>query len=170
MLMQILLHTPRWVFVLFLVLLVAGLSQLAGRRVGWRRVAVLPLVFTALSFFGVVSAFGEQPLALLAWLTALGSAAAAVAARPLPGGTFFDRATRRFGVPGSAVPLGLMMGIFFAKYAAGVSLSVSPALALSAGFALPVSAAYGAMSGIFLGRALRLWRLAAPHWAQWQLA
>lgn len=86
-------------FVLFLVLLVVGLSQLAGRRVGWRRVAVLPLVFGALSFFGVVSAFAEQPLAL------------------------------------------------------------------SAGFALPVSAAYGVMSGIFLGRAIRLWRLAAPHWA-----
>ena len=58
-----------------------------------------------------------------------------------------------------------MMGIFFTKYAVGVSLSVAPALALSASFALPVGAAYGAMSGIFLGRALRLWRLAAPHWA-----
>ena len=165
MLMQILLHTPRWVFALFLVLLVAGLSQLAGRSIGWRRVAVLPLVFITLSLLGVVSAFAQQPLALLAWLAALGSTAVVVAARPLPDGSSFDPASRRFHVPGSAVPLALMMGIFFTKYAVGVSLSVTPALALSASFALPVGAAYGAMSGIFLGRALRLWRLAAPHWA-----
>ena len=74
MVLQILVHSPRWVFVLFLVLLVVGVSQLAARRVTLRRITVLPLAMLGWSFYGVMSAFSTQTLALFAW--ALGGAAA----------------------------------------------------------------------------------------------
>ena len=162
MLMQILLHTPRWVFFLFAALLVLGLSQLAGRQAGLRKVSILPLAMLGLSFYGVVSAFAGQPWAVLGWLVALTGAAAAVSSRPLPQGTAYEPATRMFALPGSATPLALMMGIFFTKYAVGVALVMSPALGQQAGFAWAISALYGALSGVFLGRAMRLWRLALP--------
>jgi hypothetical protein len=166
MLMQILLHTPRWVFGLFAVLLALGLSQLAGRQAGLRKVSILPLAMLGLSFYGVVSAFAEHPWAVLGWLVALAGAVAAVSSRPLPQGTAYEPTTRLFALPGSAVPLALMMSIFFTKYAVGVAMSLSPGLAQHAGFAWTISALYGALSGVFLGRAVRLWRLALPTFGQ----
>ena len=162
MLMQILLHTPRWVFGLFAVLLALGLSQLASRRASLVKVSILPLAMLGLSFYGVVSAFAEQPWAVLGWLVALAGTVAAVSSRPLPQGTAYEPSTRMFTLPGSATPLALMMGIFFTKYAVGVAMSLSPSLAQHAGFAWSISALYGALSGVFLGRAVRLWRLAMP--------
>ncbi|MFO1338326.1 MAG: DUF6622 family protein [Burkholderiaceae bacterium] len=167
MLIQILTHTPTWVFALFAGLLVLGVSQLAGRRIGWRRVALLPLAMLGLSLAGVVSAFaGRQPEVLAAWAAAVGLAAAVVASRPLPEGTRYDPAARRFAVPGSAWPLVLMMAIFSTKYAVGVALAMQPALAGQAAFAWGLSLLYGTLSGVFLGRALRLWRLALPTLGQ----
>ena len=61
---------------------------------------------------------------------------------------------------GSAVPLMLMMGIFFTKYVVGVSLSMHPELAHQTPVAVGISALYGAFTGIFVGRAARLWKLA----------
>jgi len=160
MAMQILLHTPRWVFALFFVLLVAGVTQLVARRASLRRVSLLPLAMVGLSLYGVASAFAAQPLALLAWAVTGGLAMLAVLSRSLPAGTTYDGTTRQFMLPGSALPLALMMGIFFTKYAVGATLTMLPTLAQQSGFALAVSALYGAFSGVFLGRAIRLWRLA----------
>jgi non-heme chloroperoxidase len=55
----------------------------------------------------------------------------------------------------------LIMGIFFTKYTVGVTLVYAPRLAHQMSFALPVSALYGIFSGVFVGQATSLWRLAA---------
>jgi hypothetical protein len=161
MLTAILLQTPRWVFVLFFVLLYAGARQFVARRASITSVLLLPVAFVALSFLGVVNAFAMRPLAMLAWTFAVGLACMIVVRGEIPAGTAYDPATRRLALPGSAVPLVLMMGIFFTKFVVGVTLAQVPSLVREASFALPVSALYGAFSGIFLGRAVRLWRLAA---------
>jgi len=158
LLLQILSHTPRWVFVLFFALLVLGVKQLSARQATLRRVTLLPLAMIGLSFYGVVSAFASQPSALLAWAAGAAVGALAIVSRPVPAGTAYDAATRSFSLPGSPVPLALMMGIFFTKYAVGVSLAMSPALAQVPSFALVVSGLYGVFSGAFLGRAARLWQ------------
>jgi hypothetical protein len=166
MLMQVLTHTPRWVFFLFAGLAWLGFLQMAGRRVSLRRVTLLPVVMLALSFYGVVFSFASLSWALLPWAAGVALSAAAVLARPVPEGTAYEPRTRRFALPGSALPLALMMGIFFAKYAVGVSLATAPELASSAGYATLVGAVSGVLSGVFLGRAARLWRLALPTISQ----
>ena len=175
MLYEILTHTPAWVFALFALLLWLGATQLTGRRVGLRRTLVMPVVMIGLSLYGVLSAFKDQPLAAAAWAAAALAVGFAVAQRAAPAGTRYDPVTRSFALPGSAVPLTLMMGIFFTKYAVGVQVALHPALANDAAFALGVSALYGAFSGMFAGRALRLWALArrderAPAAASGQIA
>jgi hypothetical protein len=157
---QILRNTPVWVWGLLLGLLSLGISQSFNRTVGLRRVTVMSLAMAGLSLFGTVSAFGSASQVLLTWLAAAIGVAGFVLSRPLPATTSYDPATRRFYLPGSWVPLGLMMGIFVTKYVAGVMLAMQPALAHQSGPALAAAALYGAFSGAFVARAIRLLRLA----------
>lgn len=72
MLMQIITRTPPWVFVLFVILLALGVSQLRKRTASLTRIAVLPVVMLALAISGVVLAFGSSGMGLLAlamWAT-----------------------------------------------------------------------------------------------------
>ena len=63
-------------------------------------------------------------------------------------------------VPGSWLPLVLIVGLFCIKYFAGASLALHPALASDSSFAGLCSLAYGSFSGLFLARALSLRSLA----------
>jgi len=157
MLLQILASTPRWVFGLFVLLLVLGLRQLRDYRASLTRIAILPVAMKTLAVYGVVSAFGGSSAALVAWVAAASVAAAVVLRRPLPETTRFDAATRIFEVTGSVVPLALMMGIFFTKYVVAVQLAMHPHLAHQTDVALVVGSLYGAFSGIFAARGIRLW-------------
>ncbi|MDM0104115.1 hypothetical protein QTH97_04175 [Variovorax sp. J22R24] len=160
MLTQILFHTPKWVFALFATLVWLGAKQLLAGSVSLVRVTLLPVVMTGLSVYGVASVFGDSPMALLAWAATAFALLGLVTQRALPASTRYDTATRRFHVAGSAVPMVLMMGIFFTKYVVGVLLAMHPELAHQVSFAVGISALYGVFTGIFVGRAIRLWRLA----------
>jgi hypothetical protein len=63
-------------------------------------------------------------------------------------------------VPGSWLPMVLIVGLFCIKYFAGASLALHPALAGDTAFAGLCSLAYGSFSGLFLARALSLRSLA----------
>ena len=159
MLMQILTHTPKWVFALFLALLWLGVKQMQPRNVGVGRATVLPMVMTGLSLLGVTSAFSGSPQAFMAWLAGV-VLVGITSMQLLPADRArFDGQSRTFHVPGSAVPLALFMGIFFTKYAVGASIGMQPSLAHDSVFATAVGALYGSFSGIFLARSANLWRL-----------
>jgi len=160
MLIQILQHTPTWVFGLFLGLLALGGRQLFPTQAGLRRMTIMPVAMAGLSAYGLVSAFGGAPAAVAAWALAAAATLALVMRLPLPRGVRFNREESRFSLPGTAVPLMLMMGIFFTKYTVGVLMVMHPQMAHQAGFALSMSALYGVFAGLFLGRSLRLWKLA----------
>ncbi len=160
MLLQILIHTPRWVFGLFALLVWLGARQLLAGSVSLGRVTVMPIVMTGLSLYGVVSVFGDSPAALAGWAVAAVVLAALAMQRALPATTRYDGAARRFHVGGTAVPLILMMGIFCTKYAVGVMLAMHPELRHDATVAAVVPTLYGVFTGVFAGRAIRLWKLA----------
>lgn len=160
MLYQIFSNTPRWVWVLLLALLWIGCKQTVTRTASLKRITVMPLVMTGLSLSGTVTAFGSEPTVLLAWLGAASLVGTLVLQRPLPQATHYNPLERRFSLPGSWVPLLLIMGLFMTKYVVGVASAMHPTLAHDSNFTLMFSALYGAFSGIFLARAARLWRLA----------
>lgn len=159
MLHQILTSTPHWVWVLLIALLWLGLKQKVTRTATLRRVTVIPLAMSALSLYSTANALGAGPENLLAWLVASGLAAIWVFGQALPPATRYTPATQRFTLPGSWVPLLLMLGIFTTRYAAGALTATHPALLHETGVGLCFSALYGVFSGIFLARAARLWRL-----------
>lgn len=157
---QVFSRAPAWVWGLLVALIALGLSQTRRRQVGLVRIAVLPLAMGGFSLWGTVSAFGAFPAVLGLWLAALLSLLVLVGQRAAPEGTAYDAATRRFTLPGSWVPLLLILGIFTVKFAVGASLSVQPLLKMNVPFVLTVTLLNGVFSGLFAGRALRLLRLA----------
>ena len=74
----------------------------------------------------------------------------------------YDASTARFTVPGSWMPLALMMGIFFFKFAVAVALAIKPGILDTTPAAVMVAATYGVFSGLFMARALCLSGLMKP--------
>jgi hypothetical protein len=162
LLIEIIKHTPTWVFVLFFVLLALGYFQSKDRVMKRGSVSILPLAMVALSFYGVLSAFGASYIGLVSW--AIGSVAAVRVGVKLavPHGVTYSIETRSFTVPGSWLPLVLMMAIFFIKYAVGVTLARQLLIVGMSGFTGMVGLCYGFLSGLFFARALVIWRAAKP--------
>lgn len=170
---QIIQQTPYWVWGLLAALVGLGCSQLHGRQVGLARAMAMPVAMAGFSVYGLASAFGGAGQGLLpvgAWLAAaLALAGLALWLQPTaPQGTLYAPASRSFHVPGSAMPLALILGIFLTKYFVGVELALQPAQARDGGFALQIAALYGVFNGLFAARALRLWKLVPRR--SWQAA
>ena len=163
MLGTVLKSTPLWVWGLLAALVALGSSQARSRTAGLGRITVVPAVMTTLSLLGTASTFGGSPLfgsVLLAWMTAAAASLAITATMAAPAGTVYDAASHRFRQPGSWVPMLLILGIFLTKYVGGVDLAMQPGLARDAQYTVTTAVLYGLFSGIFIGRAARLWRMA----------
>lgn len=160
MLIEILRRTPPWVFVLFFVLLGLGLLQSRSRTVSLPRAMALPLAMILLSAYGVFSVFPGSLMGISAWLAAVLAAVFLNGFLAYPRGVLFEPATRSLSIPGSWVPLILMMTVYFTKYGVGVALARNPSLSSVQWFVASVSLAYGFLSGLFFAGALSLWRVA----------
>lgn len=155
-LLGILHHTPPWVWVLLAALLVLGLSQLRTRSVSRTRLLVLPAVLVGLGLFATATSFQPAGPALAAWVLALAGGVMLGRQLPRPSGARWDASGRSLLLPGSALPLLVIMAIFALRYTAGVALALHPAWRSAPAVALPLAAAYGAIGGLLLGRVLAL--------------
>jgi hypothetical protein len=160
LLTHIIIRTPIWVWVLLVALLALGYSQTRNRCIGFQRAFIMPIVMVALALFSTVSAFGAARWVLGLWLAVSALVAWAVLQRRVPVGTAYSSQHRQFTLPGSWLPMGIIVAIFLTKYAVGVTLAMQPAIATQTLFAVTIGALYGVFSGFFAGRTLRLWRLA----------
>lgn len=163
MLIQILSHTPPYVWAILAFLVWRGVAELREREIAVARMFVLPLVMLVLSLHDIARKFGPDATALVAWSGAFAAAAWLAwrfgRARVVPGA-----APGRVRVAGSALPLVLMLSIFVVKYVTSVLLAVRPELAgqLMAG----VCAAFGVFNGYLMGRLLRDVTADARHLVQ----
>ena len=160
MILAIVQHTPLRVWLILAGLVALGLSQARTRELSLLRVTVLPVVLLALSLAGAMNSFGMLPLALIAWTVGLSAALALPKRAVATPGAMWSAAAGRLHVPGSWLPLVLIVGSFAIKYVAGAGLAVQPALASNAVFAGLCSLGFGAFTGLFLARSLYLRRLA----------
>ncbi|MCY7306784.1 MAG: hypothetical protein LH632_11665 [Rhodoferax sp.] len=158
MVLQILLGTPTWVWALLALLVWLGLVQSRARSVPLHRVIVLPLAMTGISIYGTYSTIQAVPLCGVLWLGAAVATAAWFASSDLPPDVHFDATQRRFQVPGSWEPMALMMAIFGTRYAVAVTLALHPQWTREVAVTAIVASIYGALSGVFVGRMLRMLR------------
>lgn len=155
--------TPAWVWGLLAALVALGLSQVRTRTVSTLRMALTPLGMIGFSLWGTVSAFSASPLfgyVLFAWAVGAVALLALIGTRQPDPAAHYDAAARSFTLPGSWLPLALILGIFSVKYVVGVELAMQPALAHDGLYTLVAGGLYGLFSGAFAGRALRVFRLA----------
>ena len=157
--------TPAWVGALLAALIALGYAGTRARRVPVTRLVLLPLAMLGLALWGVQSAFGASghlPALLALWALCFAALVAIGRRSVAPAGTAFDPATGQFHLPGSWVPMGLILGVFLIKYGVGVQLALEPTLARHLGFAIAVTALYGLLSGLFAARTLRVLRSRQP--------
>ena len=156
MIWQILIHTPTWVFFVLFGLVLLGWQQSRDRsRKPWV-LALVPAAMAGLSYGSLLSSFGAVIALQLLWLAALGLFAAAVGAYlPIKG---VRAEGNRIFIPGSWGPLILMLALFFTKYAVGAASAMAPQWVDLPSFKLTICVVYGAFSGVFVGRALAIWR------------
>jgi hypothetical protein len=144
------------VFVLFFALLVFGLMQTRTRTVRVFPALLLPAGMIALSLAGINSSFGLRPVPLASWAVALVLAATVGHALFRDKRVEYDATTRKFLVPGSWMPLAVIMAIFFAKYVYAVMHAMKIEAITAPLFVVVLSAVYGVLSGYFAARALNL--------------
>lgn len=154
--LEILAHTPPWVFAVFLALLSLGYHQSRNRTVSRGRLLLLPVAMLGLSLYGVASSFGLAFLPLLTWVFGVGVIATLGAKRLQSSAQ--QVAPGFFLVKGSWWPLALMMAIFFIKYIIGYASARNLSVVLQPWFVGTSCALLGIVSGTFLARTSAAWR------------
>lgn len=156
MISQIISHTPTWVFALFFALIYFGFQQTQARTATIKRMVILPVVMLGLSFSGVSSSFNQSSTSLICWTAALATGALITLALINTREVRYFPETRTLHLPGSWLPLFLMMSIFVTKYAVGISVARNPTLMDSSTFVAVASFFYGLWSGMFAGRTVKI--------------
>ena len=127
--LAILRHTPIWVFVLLIVLVMLGLQGLRARRVAVWRLLLVPAIFIIWGAVSLVARFAAAPFLVIDWLVA-GATGFAVGWLTLRLAAMqIDRATGVAHVAGSVVPLVRNLAIFLAKYCLAVASAIVPSAA-----------------------------------------
>jgi len=158
-LLAIVQHTPLYVWGIFAALFLIGMRRAVPHTQTQRAAALWPLAMLAYAFYGVASSFGSLPAAYFAWVGGVAVAMVAVLGLLRVKGRY-DAERRQYELPGSLMPMAVMLTLFGLKYVAGVRFAIDPASHGELGFALVMSAAWGLCSGAFIGRAVRLWMMA----------
>lgn len=159
MIVNILTHTPLWVWLLLAALCALGWNQTRTRTLSLKRIVIVPLVMLVLAISSLSNAFGAHLAVLLTWFCSLACTALLIRSLRLPSGHHYDTQSQLFTVPGSFVPLILILSIFVTKYGLAIMLAMQPNLSHHVWFSLACAALFGMMNGLFFGRALRLMRL-----------
>ena len=157
---EIVKHTPTYVWLILAALVALGSLQLRDHVVTRARLALAPLGLGAFSLWGATMAFGPGTEVIAAW--ALGGVLVVFANRWIR----WPRTVRaegggRLALRGSPWPLIAMLSVFALRYTVAVTLVFHHDWARDPVFSLTSSLAYGALSGLFAARALRILR-AAP--------
>ena len=150
---QILQHTPGWVWGVFAAITLLGLRQLRDHEMPRARLLLAPIGLGGYSLWGATAVFGVDAAA--AWLAGLALALALNQHLQWPRDVKV-LADGRFALKGSPWPLLLMWTIFAMRYALAVKLVFEPALAQQTTWAIGAPLVYGMLSGLFAARAWRV--------------
>ncbi len=154
-------QTPWWVYVLFIFLVQRGIKASKPHVVSIIKLAIVPLIFIALSIHTVMTAFHVNTMVIAVWLASiiLGSVIGWLLIRNHQ--FKVDRKKLLIQLQGSWMMLILILAIFIFKYYFSYQIESDPALINQTGFKFSMLAATGICTGLFVGRLLcyfhKLW-------------
>lgn len=160
MLLQILTHTPVFVWALLAGLIALGVAQSRERRVAPARLLALPALMLGLGAWSLAPGMAALPLVALVWVAALTLGTAGGLRAPQQPGTAWLANVGRFQLPGSWIPMGFILVIFVLRYTSSVALVMHPAWRGTLAVQAPLALVLGLITGLSIGRTLALFRLA----------
>jgi hypothetical protein len=153
--LEVLSHTPIWVWALLAFLISRGVVAMRPRVVSPARVLIVPVVFFIWGLTSLIGAGDAVALKLglfvVGLLAGLAAGWALAAAMPAPR---LARETGMLAMPGSPIPLTLIVVAFASKYVGAVALAIVADPALRAEIAALLAAVGGLFAGLFWGRTL----------------
>jgi hypothetical protein len=147
---------PVWVPVVFLALVFLGYRQSITRTVRPGILVGVALGMLGFSLYGIFGSFGPDPLAILLWASSY--AAAAAIGKRLVGSRGWLVVGSSVRIPGSWVPMVLLLTIFAAKFVLASAAAMHSPVFQQIWFVALMSSALGALSGGFGARALAVHR------------
>jgi Family of unknown function (DUF6622) len=152
--LQAALHTPWWVYLLFVYLVKVGIRASKTGVVSIHKLYVIPLIFTLMAIETVINNVGltANTVALWAFSTVFGIIIGWFLVYPLK--LRCDHQNKLIEVPGSWSTLVIIMMIFASKYYFGYALSVDPNLVNNTNFEIALLGVTGICSGLFVGKLL----------------
>jgi len=150
---QILQHTPLWVWGILAAITLLGALQWRNHEMTRVRLLIAPIGLGGYSLWSAAAVFGIDAAA--AWLAGMALAFA------LNHKLQWPRAIQvigdgRFALRGSPWPLLLMWTLFLLRYALTVTLVFQPTLAQQVAWVIGAPLVYGTLSGLFAARAWRV--------------
>lgn len=149
---QILAHTPAWVYVLFVYLVTRGIRSLKPAEVTPLKLAIVPVLLTVWSLAELIRLYGVSIGSVAPWVVALALGFAAgwliLRGRSMD----VDRARGVIRRPADRTVLPLIIVTFAVKYCFGVLAAVSPQLLAEPAFRLADLVSSGFFAGIFVGK------------------
>lgn len=139
---------------LMLTMIVLGLRQVKSRAVPPGPMIIISCLMLGFSFYGMVLAFSGSVLSMGVWFFALISTFFMFRNLDYPRDWSFDPMTKNLIIPGSWLPLLLIIFIFALRLFVRYQIRNLSSLIHSSVFLLSISSIYGFLSGIF---AYRTW-------------
>lgn len=155
---EILTHTPRWVFALLAGLVVLGLMQVRTRQVPVWLALLLPVGMLVLSVSGILLYVGLSAPALASWLLGIATVAALYLSQAGDHLARYDADSRKIIIAGSWSPMLVILAIFGVRYMLGVANALEFTILQDWRAKLLISLLLGGFSGYFLARGFIFWR------------
>ncbi|MBJ7450383.1 MAG: hypothetical protein JHC93_08510 [Parachlamydiales bacterium] len=152
--MELITHTPWWVWIIFAYLIYIGIKASRSGYVPLFKTSLIPVLFTAWSIFSVTEYFGFNRVRIIQWLVAvaLGSVLGWIIGDRIP--IKVDKKKKAIFLPGSWFTLIMVLIIFVVKYYFGYSFAVFPERLNDPLYANVYVLFSGFFTGIFVGRFL----------------
>ncbi len=150
---EVLKHTPSYVWAILAALVVAGGLQMRDQVVSRTRVLLIPVVLGLYSVWSALATFGMQAQVVAAWAVGVGAMVSLARVVRWPSSVAFVPERNAFAIAGSVVPLLAMLGVFATRYVATVTLILNPQWHGLPAVAIVGGLGYGLLAGIFALRA-----------------
>jgi len=152
---KIISSTPLYAWLLLALLLWKGLRARKLHRISWKDTLIFPAIMVVWSFYSTYNNYDVS--AIIFWIVsfALGIGLGPLTLRNLR--SVFDKKSKQIELSGSWIPLIILVSIFSLRYFLGVTYGMHPELRGTLSLLIVENLA-AAISGIFLGRVLELWR------------
>lgn len=149
---QFFVHTPWWVYALFIYLVMRGIKGLKPGDTTLLKLAIIPVAFTIWGGYELVRLYGLAPDAVGLWVLGLAVGAAVGFLILRNAMIVVDHATGVIHRPRDLTLLPLVVLIFVVKYVFGAIGAVSPDLLLQPSFRFADLGLSGLFTGIFIGK------------------